>query len=79
MHIDCVKEGLAHNKLLMIDSATTIGGSFNYTNSAQKRNLENVVIIRDPIFTKKFLDNWEDRYTTSIAVKKNKVSRANKK
>lgn len=77
--VDCVKEGIAHNKALMVDGTTTITGSFNYTNSAQKRNIENVVVIKDPIFTKKFLDNWEARYRCSKPIKKAKVISSKKK
>ena len=37
---------IAHNKVIVIDGETVIGGSFNYTGSAERRNAENVTIIR---------------------------------
>jgi phosphatidylserine/phosphatidylglycerophosphate/cardiolipin synthase-like enzyme len=43
--------GAAHNKVLIIDAdgahPTTITGSFNFTLAAQKRNAENVALLRD--------------------------------
>jgi phosphatidylserine/phosphatidylglycerophosphate/cardiolipin synthase-like enzyme len=36
---------------------TTITGSYNYSSGA-KRNAENVVLINDAEFTKKFIKNW---------------------
>lgn len=79
VYIDCIKDGLAHNKVMLIDEAITIGGSFNFTNTAQRKNLENVLIIKDPIFTKKFLDNWNNRYGCSALVKKSESKKNNKK
>lgn len=37
--------GYAHNKVIIIDDTYVITGSFNWTNSAQARNAENLVII----------------------------------
>ena len=65
VQIDKVK-GIAHNKILIIDGVTTIGGSFNYTTSAQKNNVENVTIIKAPAFSKKYVDNWYSRKLRSI-------------
>jgi phosphatidylserine/phosphatidylglycerophosphate/cardiolipin synthase-like enzyme len=43
--------GAAHNKVIVIDAdgahATTITGSYNYTMAAQRKNAENVLILRD--------------------------------
>lgn len=41
------KVSIAHNKVIVIDGATTITGSFNFTNAAQRRNAENVLIVRN--------------------------------
>ena len=38
---------LAHNKVIIIDKCTVETGSFNFTKSAERRNAENVLIIKD--------------------------------
>jgi phosphatidylserine/phosphatidylglycerophosphate/cardiolipin synthase-like enzyme len=53
----------AHNKVVIVDAgtahATTITGSYNFTNAAQWHNAENVVILRDnPQAARAFRDNW---------------------
>ncbi len=39
---------LMHNKFMVIDGKVVLTGSFNYTNSADKRNDENLVVIVSP-------------------------------
>ncbi|WP_022846665.1 MULTISPECIES: phospholipase D family nuclease [unclassified Desulfurobacterium] len=41
--------GLMHNKFAVIDGRTVITGSFNWTVSAEKRNDENLVVIKDDL------------------------------
>ena len=60
VQIDRVR-GIAHNNVLILDGVTTIGGSFNYTDNAQKNNVENVIVIRDAVFSKRYIDNWHSR------------------
>jgi phosphatidylserine/phosphatidylglycerophosphate/cardiolipin synthase-like enzyme len=36
---------IAHNKVIIIDGRLVIGGSYNYTAAAQKRNAENVTFM----------------------------------
>ena len=38
--------GIAHNKVMVLDSAIVITGSFNFAAAADTRNVENVVILR---------------------------------
>jgi phosphatidylserine/phosphatidylglycerophosphate/cardiolipin synthase-like enzyme len=38
------QHAIAHNKVIVIDGETVIGGSFNYTRAAQEKNAENVEI-----------------------------------
>jgi phosphatidylserine/phosphatidylglycerophosphate/cardiolipin synthase-like enzyme len=38
---------IMHNKFLVADNSTTETGSFNYTASADKRNAENALVVRD--------------------------------
>lgn len=58
--------GIAHNKIIIIDNMKVITGSFNFTEAADKRNAENVVLIKDPQVAKFYLDNWSLRQEKSI-------------
>jgi phosphatidylserine/phosphatidylglycerophosphate/cardiolipin synthase-like enzyme len=50
---------IAHNKVIIIDGEMVITGSFNFTKSAQEKNAENVVIIRDPALAAPYTQNWD--------------------
>jgi len=68
---------VAHNKVLLIDAATAHGfvitGSYNFTWSAQARNAENLLILRDnPALVRRYLDNWQRHRDEA-----EKMSRAN--
>lgn len=41
------QHAIAHNKVMVIDDATLITGSFNFTKAAEKRNAENLLILND--------------------------------
>ncbi len=56
---------IAHNKLIIIDGKTVIGGSYNFTISAEGRNAENVTFIDSPDVAKLYLANWEARKAAS--------------
>jgi phosphatidylserine/phosphatidylglycerophosphate/cardiolipin synthase-like enzyme len=47
------KHAIAHNKIMIIDKATVITGSFNFTKAAEEKNAENLLIIKS-----KELANW---------------------
>lgn len=53
--------GIAHNKVMIIDKRKVITGSFNFTKSADTRNAENVVLIKDKKIAIKYLQNWLNR------------------
>jgi phosphatidylserine/phosphatidylglycerophosphate/cardiolipin synthase-like enzyme len=60
----------AHNKVMVIDAgspeATLITGSFNFTQAAQYRNAENVLVIRNNVpLTNLYLQNWHRHYEHS--------------
>ncbi len=55
------KPAIAHNKVMIIDGATVITGSFNFTKAAQYRNAENILIIRDAGLAAAYKQNWEYR------------------
>jgi phosphatidylserine/phosphatidylglycerophosphate/cardiolipin synthase-like enzyme len=53
----------AHNKIIIIDVGNEhpvlITGSFNFTEAAQRKNAENVLIIRDFVaLTRQYEENW---------------------
>jgi phosphatidylserine/phosphatidylglycerophosphate/cardiolipin synthase-like enzyme len=55
------KHAIAHNKIMIIDGATLITGSFNFTKAAEEKNAENLLVINgDPGLVKKYLANFEE-------------------
>lgn len=52
------KHAIAHNKIMIIDGATVITGSFNFTKAAEERNAENLLIMRSKDLAKLYMDNW---------------------
>src|SRR5438309_6038372 len=56
---------IAHNKIIVIDRRIVIGGSYNYTASAERRNAENVTFIDSPDMAEWFLANWTSRRDAS--------------
>lgn len=59
------KVAIAHNKIIIIDNQTVITGSFNFTKSANARNTENLLIIRDKDLAKIYKENWLRRQKVS--------------
>lgn len=56
---------IAHNKIMVIDERVVVTGSFNFTKSAQERNAENVLILRDRELAQKYIANWNQHLATS--------------
>lgn len=56
---------IAHNKVIIIDGHLVIGGSYNYTASAEHRNAENVTFIDAPVVADFYMVNWEARKAAS--------------
>ena len=40
------RHAIAHNKIMIIDQATIITGSFNFTKAAEEKNAENMLVIK---------------------------------
>ena len=40
------KHAIAHNKIIIIDQATIITGSFNFTKAAEEKNAENLLVLK---------------------------------
>jgi phosphatidylserine/phosphatidylglycerophosphate/cardiolipin synthase-like enzyme len=57
--------GIAHSKVMVIDGATVITGSFNFTWSAEHKNAENLLVIRDPSVALQYEQNWNRRVQRS--------------
>lgn len=53
------KHAIAHNKIMIIDGATVITGSFNFTKAAQENNAENLMILRDENVAEEYEQNWQ--------------------
>jgi phosphatidylserine/phosphatidylglycerophosphate/cardiolipin synthase-like enzyme len=53
------KHAIAHNKVIVIDGATVITGSFNFTKAAEEHNAENLLVIRSPELAAKYAANWK--------------------
>lgn len=52
------QHAIAHNKVMVIDDATLITGSFNFTKAAEERNAENLLILNDiPYLAGAYADN----------------------
>jgi phosphatidylserine/phosphatidylglycerophosphate/cardiolipin synthase-like enzyme len=55
------KHAIAHNKIMIIDGATLITGSFNFTKAAEEKNAENLLVIKGgPGLEKKYLANFRE-------------------
>jgi len=50
---------IAHNKVMVIDQAVVITGSFNFTKAAEGNNAENLLVIRSKDLAKVYIENWE--------------------
>lgn len=49
---------IAHNKVIIIDSNTVITGSFNFTDTAEEQNAENLLIIGNTALASAYTNNW---------------------
>ena len=69
----------AHNKVMIFDhdtaKAVVVTGSYNFTYSAQQRNAENVVIIRNsPATVTRYVDNWRKHAEQAMPYAGNPIS-----
>ncbi len=64
--IDSAHE-IAHNKIIVIDGEMVITASFNFTNSAEEKNAENLLVIRDKILSETYIKDWQDHAGPSEA------------
>ena len=50
---------IMHHKVIIIDRETVIFGSFNFSDSANRRNDENIIIVHDPTFAGYFIEEFD--------------------
>ena len=68
--VDVLEDGncyILHHKAIVIDARTVITGSYNFTNSAEKDNDENLVIVDDPNLARAYLDEFTRVYAQAQA------------
>jgi phosphatidylserine/phosphatidylglycerophosphate/cardiolipin synthase-like enzyme len=68
--VDVLEDGncyILHHKVIVIDARTVITGSYNFTNSAERDNDENLVIVDDPRLARVYLDEFEWVYAQAQA------------
>jgi phosphatidylserine/phosphatidylglycerophosphate/cardiolipin synthase-like enzyme len=65
VYIDA-KHAIAHNKVMVIDGATVITGSFNFTHAAEFENADNVLVIHHhPAIAAAYADNFQHHLSHS--------------
>jgi phosphatidylserine/phosphatidylglycerophosphate/cardiolipin synthase-like enzyme len=63
--VDVLLDGncyILHHKVIVIDERIVITGSYNFTNSAERDNDENLIIVDDPRLARAYLDEFERVY-----------------
>ena len=56
---------IAHNKVIVVDGELVITGSFNFTNSAQTRNAENLLVLKSTELADSYKSNWQNHWNHS--------------
>lgn len=60
------KHNIAHNKIIIIDSNIVITGSYNFSESAEYQNAENLLVIKDKKIAVLYLANWQNHASYSV-------------
>ena len=63
------KPHIAHSKIILIDGKCLVGGSYNYSDSAEKPNAENILILKNTLIIQEYRKNWISRYKLSRPMK----------
>ena len=64
VYID-IKPAISHNKIMIVDRKSVLTGSYNFSNAAENRNAENVVLLASPEVAKMYEDNFSSRLAVS--------------
>ncbi len=62
-------EGLMHHKVMIIDESTVIFGSYNFTNSAEIKNDENLIVIYNEEIAAQFMAEFHRVYEQAQSAK----------
>lgn len=60
---------IMHDKVMVIDGATVVTGSFNFTKQAEEKNAENLLMIQDEGLAGQYERNFQSHLSHSTAVK----------
>ena len=56
------QHAIDHNKIIIIDGATVVTGSFNFTKAADEKSAENLLVIHDAGIATKYEENWQAHF-----------------
>jgi len=60
------KHAIAHNKVMVIDQAIVITGSFNFTNAAASRNAENFLVLKSVDLAEQYRLQWLNHWAHGV-------------
>jgi phospholipase D len=60
--------GIAHNKVMLIDGVYVLTGSFNWTQAAEYRNAENLLLLHNEAICRLYIKEWERRAAGALPV-----------
>lgn len=60
------EHAIAHNKVMVIDGALVVTGSFNFTGNAESSNAENLLMVPSPALAAAYLQNWTNHQQHSV-------------
>ena len=52
------KHAIMHNKVVVVDAAVVVTGSFNFSAAAESSNAENLLVLRSPDLAARYLENF---------------------
>jgi len=58
-------DGIAHNKVMIIDGEKVISGSYNFSTAAYRKNTENLLLIHNLVLAQNYIQNWQSRWQAS--------------
>lgn len=60
------RHAIAHNKVMVMDNNLVVTGSFNFTNSADSRNAENLLVLRSEALAARYRANWQTHWDHAV-------------
>ena len=61
------RHAIAHNKVIIIDEATVITGSFNFTKAAEESNAENLLVLRSTELASRYTQQFLEHRRHSVS------------